>query len=66
MIFEDTSNNKFAGRMNDGRSDQPKYIPSVSQVYEQLDPQSCSLEDKLDPKGSAISSLSTTSSVSKC
>ena len=66
MIFEDTSNNKFAVCMNDGRSDQPKYIPSVSQVYEQLDLLSCSLEDKLDPKGSAISSLSTTSSVIKC
>ena len=50
MIFEDTSSNKFAACMND----------------EQLDLQSCSLEDKLDPKGSAISSLSTTSSVIKC
>ena len=39
---------------------------NIYQVYEQLDLQSCSLEDKLDPKGSAISSLSTTSSVIKC
>ena len=29
MIFEDTSSNKFAACMNDVRSDQPKYIPSV-------------------------------------
>ena len=39
---------------------------NIYQVYEQLDLQSCSLEDKLDPKGSAIFSLSTTSSVIKC
>ena len=39
---------------------------NIYQVYEQLDLQSCSLEDKLDPKGSAIFSFSTTSSVIKC
>ena len=39
---------------------------NIYQVYEPLDLQSCSLEDKLDPNGSAIFSLSTTSSVVKC